>query len=87
MTDVAPTPAPADLTELSFEAALDELGLIVRQLEDGQVPLDSAITLFERATVLKGHCDARLRNAEVRIQAIRLSASGEPVGTAPFDAD
>ncbi|MEQ1687893.1 MAG: exodeoxyribonuclease VII small subunit [Sphingopyxis sp.] len=82
MTDTA-TP---DLATLSFEAALEELGRIVRELEEGAVPLDSAITLYERATLLKGHCDARLRDAEARIEAIKLSPDGQPQGTAPFDA-
>ena len=80
------TPSAANVAELSFEAALEELGRIVRQLEEGQVPLDAAISLYERATTLKAHCDARLRNAESRIERIRLSASGEAVGTAPLDA-
>lgn len=74
-----------DLSALSFEAALEELGRIVRQLEEGAVPLDSAITLYERATLLKGHCDARLRDAEARIERIKLSADGQPQGVAPFD--
>ncbi|MEK6540601.1 MAG: exodeoxyribonuclease VII small subunit [Pseudomonadota bacterium] len=74
-----------DLSALNFEAALEELGRIVRQLEEGAVPLDSAITLYERATLLKGHCDARLRDAEVRIERIKLSADGQPQGVAPFD--
>ena len=84
-TPTAPPTAP-NVAELSFEAALEELGRIVRQLEEGQVPLDAAITLYERATTLKAQCDARLRNAEARIERIRLSASGDAVGTAPFDA-
>lgn len=74
-----------DLSALSFEAALEELGRIVQQLEEGQVALDSAITLYERATLLKGHCDARLRDAEARIERIKLSADGQPQGVAPFD--
>lgn len=85
MTD--PQPPAHDLSALSFEAALEELGRIVRQLEEGQVPLDTAITLFERATLLKGQCDAQLRNAEARIERIKLAADGNPTGVAPFDAD
>lgn len=76
----------ADLSGLSFEAALDELAAIVRQLEAGQVPLDGAITLYERANRLKAHCDARLRDAEARIERIRIGSDGQPTGTAPFDA-
>lgn len=74
-----------NLSALSFEAALEELGRIVRQLEEGAVPLDSAISMYERATLLKGHCDARLRDAEARIERIKLSADGQPQGIAPFD--
>ncbi|MEQ1510272.1 MAG: exodeoxyribonuclease VII small subunit [Sphingopyxis sp.] len=74
-----------DLSTLTFEAALEELGHIVRQLEEGAVPLDAAISLYERATLLKGHCDARLRDAEARIERIKLSADGKAQGVAPFD--
>ncbi len=85
--DVADPASPAAIAELSFEAALDQLAGIVRQLEGGQVPLDAAIGLFERATALKAHCDARLRDAEARIERIRLGADGQPTGLSPFDAD
>ncbi len=76
----------ADVATLSFEAALEQLGRIVRQLEDGQVALDDAITLFERANALKAHCDARLAAAEARIESIRTNAGGEATGTEPFHA-
>ena len=85
MTDSQTQTATSDIASLSFEAALDQLGRIVRQLEEGQVPLDEAIALYERATGLKAHCDARLKDAEARIERIRLSADGAPQGTAPFD--
>lgn len=86
MTQPAPSAPATGIADVSFETALDELGGIVRQLEEGQVPLDSAIALYERATQLKAHCDARLRSAEARIERIRLSADGAPLGTAAFDA-
>jgi exodeoxyribonuclease VII small subunit len=78
--------SPPDLATLSFEDALEQLAGIVRQLEAGQVPLDSAISLYERATALKAHCDARLRDAEARIERIRIGSDGQPAGTSPFDA-
>ncbi len=81
------TPVPADLAALSFEAAMEELGHIVRQLEEGRVPLDEAIALYERATALKQHCDARLQAAEARIEQIRVATDGSVVGATPFDAD
>lgn len=87
MSDTPADAAAKDISTLSFEAALDELGTIVRQLEAGQVPLDSAILLYERATALKAHCDARLKDAEARIERIRIGSDGNPAGTAPFDGD
>ncbi|QJQ33491.1 exodeoxyribonuclease VII small subunit [Sphingomonas lacunae] len=76
-----------NLAGLSFEDALEQLAAIVRQLEAGQVPLDNAIALYERATALKAHCDARLRDAEARIERIRIGTDGQPTGISPFDAD
>ncbi|WP_169943432.1 exodeoxyribonuclease VII small subunit [Sphingomonas lacunae] len=83
MTD----PMSQNLAGLSFEDALEQLAAIVRQLEAGQVPLDNAIALYERATALKAHCDARLRDAEARIERIRIGTDGQPTGISPFDAD
>jgi exodeoxyribonuclease VII small subunit len=86
MNDTPADVAAKDITSLSFEEALEQLGGIVRQLEAGQVPLDSAITLYERATLLKAHCDARLKDAEARIEKIRIGSDGSVTGTVPFDA-
>lgn len=84
MTD-ADTAAPsAAIATLSFEAALAELETIVRQLEAGQVPLDATIGLYERATMLRQHCDARLKDAEMRIERI-VAGPGGSVSAAPFD--
>ncbi len=77
-------PAHVDIAPLSFEAALAELETIVRQLEAGQVPLDATIGLYERATMLRQHCDARLKDAEMRIERIVTKPDGT-VATAPFD--
>ncbi len=61
---------PEDIQKLSFEAALEELENIVRDLEDGSGELESAIKAFERGTVLKRHCEALLKAAEARIDKI-----------------
>lgn len=81
----APPPASSPDAGPSFESALDELATIVRQLEAGQVPLDQTITLYERATALKAQCDARLRDAEMRIERITSGPGGAATGVAPFD--
>ena len=75
MTD--PTTAiPADIAALSFEDALAELERIVRQLEDGRSRLDEAIGSYERGTALKRHCEAKLREAQAKIDRITVATDG-----------
>lgn len=64
--------------------ALEE---IVQKLESGSVPLDQSISLYERGEALRKHCQARLDNAQARIEKIVTDASGAPSGTAPLDSD
>ncbi len=61
------TDAPPDISKMPFEAALAELEAIVDRLEKGAVALEDSIALYERGEALKSHCDALLRNAEMRI--------------------
>ncbi|HPD91283.1 MAG: exodeoxyribonuclease VII small subunit [Rhodobacter sp.] len=72
--------------ELSFEEALKELEQVVGQLESGNVDLDKSIALYERGADLKRHCEAKLAQAQARIEQITLAENGQPSGTAPFDA-
>jgi exodeoxyribonuclease VII small subunit len=74
-----------DVSTLSFEDALKRLETIVAQLESGDVPLDGAITLYTEGDRLRAQCEARLKDAQMRIEAISLGADGAPVGTRPFD--
>lgn len=76
------TAAP-DIATLSFEDALAELEKIVRQLESGAADLQSSIAAYERGMRLRQHCEARLKEAESRIEKITLSADGA-VGAVPF---
>ncbi len=74
-----------DVSTLSFEDALKRLESIVAQLESGDVPLDGAITLYTEGDKLRAQCEARLKDAQMRIEAISLGADGQPQGTRPFD--
>lgn len=76
-----------DLETLSFEAALKRLEEIVHRLESGDEMLDDAITLYAEGDRLRQHCEARLRDAQMRIDKITLNADGTPGGTVPFDGD
>ena len=81
------TEQPADIAKMPFETALAELESIVDRLEKGAVALEDSIKLYERGEALKAHCDALLKNAEMRIEKITLSADGKPKGVTPLDAD
>ena len=61
---------PDAIAGLSFEDALAELEKIVRGLEGGQQKLEDAITAYERGAALRRHCEAKLAEAEARVQAI-----------------
>ena len=75
-----------DIGSLSFEAALARLEEIVRTLEKGEAPLDQSIELYQEGERLKRHCEARLKDAQARIEQIALGADGQPAGMKPFDA-
>ena len=69
-------PAARDVAGLSFEDALKELEGIVQQLERGQVKLEDAIAHYERGTVLKRHCEEKLKEAKMKVDKIVLSTNG-----------
>jgi len=75
-TRMAQTKPPTDIATMSFEDALRELEQIVQKLEAGDVPLDDSIRIYERGAALKAHCEARLREAELKVEKIVLGADG-----------
>lgn len=79
--------AKSDIESLSFEDALAQLEKIVAQLESGNAALEDSISLYERGTALKAHCETRLKAAEAKVEKITLSASGEATGTQPLDVE
>ncbi len=72
-----PETLPADIAKMRFEEALAELERIVSELERGDVGLEESIALYERGAALKRHCEAKLKEAELRIQKITQLANGE----------
>ena len=83
MTDEAEK--AGSLANMSFEDALTELERIVASLELGEVSLDKAIAAFERGSVLKLHCEARLEAARMRVEKIKSPVSGlEPESAESF---
>jgi exodeoxyribonuclease VII small subunit len=68
----------------TFEASLKELETIVKQLEEGDMPLEESLKLFETGVRLSRECRERLNNAERRIEVLMKEADGsmslEPIG-------
>jgi exodeoxyribonuclease VII small subunit len=67
---------PQDIAAMSFEAALAELEAIVKRLEVGNAKLDDAISAYERGALLKRHCEAKLREAQARVDKIVMGSDG-----------
>jgi exodeoxyribonuclease VII small subunit len=76
----------ADVKRLTFERAIEELESIVKRLEEGKVPLEESVTIYERGEALKRRCDELLKQAEARVEKITLDSAGKPTGTEPLDA-
>ena len=76
-----------DVKKLSFERAIEELESIVKRLEEGKVPLEESVAIYERGEALKQRCENLLRQAEARVEKITLDAGGKPAGSEPLDVE
>lgn len=76
MSKAATPNLPPEIAQLGFEEALAQLEAIVRQLEGGQGKLDDAISAYEKGSLLRRHCEARLKEAEARIEKIAQGEDG-----------
>jgi exodeoxyribonuclease VII small subunit len=59
-----------DTSNKDFEAAIAELESIVKKLEEGDLPLEQSLALYERGVQLSRFCHARLEDAERRIEVL-----------------
>ena len=62
-------PAGAESAK-SFEAALDELEKVVKELEAGDLPLERSLELFEKGMALSETCRKQLEDAETRVEML-----------------
>lgn len=79
-----------EIEHLSFEEAFKELDETVRRLEEGDLTLDEAITLFERGQALARHCGEKLDRAELRISQLVPTGGQNEEGdyeTVPFEEE
>ncbi len=71
--------------ELSFEACLEELEKVVKELEGGELPLERSLELFEKGVQLSNTCRKQLEEAETRVETlVRKSGRVQPE---PFRSD
>ena len=66
-------------TELPFEEALKKLESIVESMEADDLPLETLLQRFEEGTKLAQMCQTKLGEAELKIQRLEKTASGEIV--------
>ena len=74
-----------DISKMSFEDALSELEGIVQQLEEGDVPLEESIVIYERGDSLRKHCESKLRDAELKVEQIVVGPEGQARKTEPVE--
>src|SRR6266481_1349042 len=74
MPEKAPSAPPPKDAPLSFEAGLQQLEAIVKEMESGELPLERALELFERGMKLSDACRKQLEEAETRVEVLMKRA-------------
>jgi len=76
-----------DPTIKDFEAAIAELESIVKKLEDGDLPLETSLQLYERGVQLSRFCHSSLEEAERRIEVLNERGELKPAPSALTEDD
>lgn len=70
----------------TFEDALSRLESIVAQLEDGDLPLEESLKLFEEGIKLSRFCNQRLNEAQKKVEVL-LKGNGKELKPHPFEPE
>ena len=70
----------------TFESSLEDLERIVRELEQGELPLERSLELFEQGVKLSRECQDRLNQAERRIEILMRDNQGRTTAR-PFEPE
>lgn len=73
-SEVTGDDANADVAELGYEDARDQLATVVAQLEQGSPTLEESLALWERGTALAARCEQWLTGARERLAAAQAQA-------------
>jgi exodeoxyribonuclease VII small subunit len=68
-----------------FEASLDELERVVKELEKGELSLEKSLELFEKGMTLSAECKRQLEAAETRVEM--LIKRGSKTVAVPFESE
>jgi exodeoxyribonuclease VII small subunit len=74
------------MAEKKFEAALARLEEIVAELESGELGLEQSLKLFEEGVKLARVCNARLEEAERKVEVLLKDKNGK-VTAKPFEEE
>ena len=77
MSKAAKAVDPVKVNSLPFEEALQKLESIVEAMEAGDLPLETLLARYEEGMRLAKICQAKLAEAEVKIQQLEKTAAGE----------
>ena len=69
---------PDKHAKLSFETALARLDSLVDAMEQGEIPLADLLAKYEEGTKLLRSCEARLKEAELKIEKLKKQKDGSP---------
>jgi exodeoxyribonuclease VII small subunit len=72
------------MAEKKFETALARLEEIVRDIEQGDLPLEQSLKLFEEGIKLSRLCNTRLEEAERKVEVLLKDKAGN-VNATPFE--
>src|SRR6266403_634380 len=79
MSKATKAPETAKAENLPFEEALKRLETIVEAMESEDLPLETLLTRFEEGTRLAKACQAKLADAELKVQKLEKNSAGEAV--------
>ncbi len=74
------------MAEKKFETAMARLEEIVTELEKGDIPLEQSLRLFEEGVKLARICQARLQEAERKVEVLLKDAQGN-LERKPFEPE
>ena len=66
-------------TDLSYEAAFDQLAQVLQRLEGDELTLDESLALYEQGLALSAHCSRLLDEAELQVRQWQPGDQTTPV--------